>query len=178
MNEIIPDCVEAARKLGLSRYRTGLPCKNGHYSERLTSNKTCCSCASERLSEWKRRRSDHVNASNRAWRYNNIDKAKQIRKRWLDANPHWRQAVDAKRYAAERGQCPSWADLGAVEKIYAECRDRSKETGIKHNVDHIVPLRGRMVSGLHVHWNLQIIPAIENSRKSNTYNPMSGSANG
>lgn len=46
-------------------------------------------------------------------------------------------------------------------------RSISKKTGTQHHVDHIIPLQGKLVSGLHVPWNLRIIPAHENLSKSN-----------
>lgn len=74
-------------------------------------------------------------------------------------------AESAKRRAFLLRRIPPWADLKAIDQIYRDCRRISKETGIKHHVDHIVPLKGRTVSGLHVAENLQIIPAIDNLRK-------------
>jgi hypothetical protein len=67
-----------------------------------------------------------------------------------------------------------YASLGRVFhkdtlKIYLKCKQISKLTGIPHEVDHIVPLLGRNVLGLHVPWNMAIIPAKENRKKSNSF---------
>lgn len=55
---------------------------------------------------------------------------------------------------------PLWADLRAIQEIYGQCPPG-------YEVDHIVPLQGRNVRGLHVSWNLQYLTASENRRKSN-----------
>lgn len=90
-------------------------------------------------------------------------------KRHLKRHPEKYTARNAARKAAKIQATPIWADQAAIESIYAESRRLTEETGILHHVDHIVPLRGRNVSGLHVEFNLRAIPAVENQRKSNHY---------
>jgi len=65
-----------------------------------------------------------------------------------------------------------WADLDKLKQIYLE-RDRlTEETGIRHNVDHVIPLNGKNVCGLHVETNLQILTETENKSKSNKFEPI------
>jgi hypothetical protein len=75
----------------------------------------------------------------------------------------------AKRRAAKLRRTPPWADLAAIEAVYAEARRLAVETGVQHHVDHDIPLQGDLVSGLHVHNNLQILTGSENSRKRNRF---------
>jgi 5-methylcytosine-specific restriction endonuclease McrA len=63
----------------------------------------------------------------------------------------------------------SKADKADIKKIYDLCRQITLLTGVKHEVDHIVPICGESVSGLHVPWNLRVITREENSKKSNKF---------
>lgn len=80
-----------------------------------------------------------------------------------------RRHHQAKRRTAQLQRTPPWADMNAIERIYREAVRLESETGIAHAVDHIIPLQGRLVSGLHVATNLQALPALVNLRKSNKF---------
>lgn len=81
-------------------------------------------------------------------------------------------ALVMRRDAAKKKRIPSWANLEKIEDIYRQARVLTLETGIKYHVDHVIPLQGKLVSGLHVEGNLEAIPAKDNHRKYNFFNPM------
>lgn len=75
----------------------------------------------------------------------------------------------AKRRIAKIDRTPAWADQEAIKAFYAEATRLTRETGEMHHVDHIVPLQGEFVCGLHVENNLQVLPWHENVRKHNRF---------
>jgi hypothetical protein len=90
-------------------------------------------------------------------------------RKWRYENRGDAQAQCAKYNASKDKRTPAWADLDAIRAIYKDCQAINRISLTRHEVDHIVPLRGEKVSGLHVAYNLQIIPAVENSSKGNTW---------
>jgi hypothetical protein len=82
----------------------------------------------------------------------------------LEAQTHWA----AVRRARKRQAMPAWADKERIKKVYKRARQLSQASGEPYHVDHILPLCSDIVCGLHVHENLQVIPARENIIKSNT----------
>lgn len=79
-------------------------------------------------------------------------------------------ARNVKRYAAKLQRTPRWLTrehLGEIEQFYSRASMDTKKLGIKFEVDHIIPLQGKNVSGLHVPWNLQILTEIANIKKGN-----------
>jgi len=80
-----------------------------------------------------------------------------------------RNAIKAKRRSAKLQRTVSWADLEAIKNLYKEARRLTEATGILFHVDHIIPLQGNSVSGLHVEGNLQLLTAHENLSKSNKF---------
>lgn len=72
-----------------------------------------------------------------------------------------------RRKRAKDSATPSWARIGLMQEIYRLCREISRQTGVRHHVDHLVPLTSDLVCGLHVEHNLRIVPAVDNLRKHN-----------
>ena len=83
-----------------------------------------------------------------------------------------RQRAKATKQRAEKiRRRPSWADKQIIDAFYKEAKRLEDLTGIKFHVDHIIPMQGKLVSGLDVETNLQLLPAHENQAKHNSFDP-------
>ena len=102
--------------------------------------------------------------------------------RWREKNRERARATYRAYYQANRQKCiqyvvdrnasfrtPPWASKADIAKLYHAARRVSEVTGVLHHVDHVIPLRGRKVCGLHVHTNLRVIAAEDNWRKHATF---------
>lgn len=125
----------------------------------------------ENSKKWREQNPERFRESIKRWEQENKERCNKNKRAWKQANKHKVNANTRMRQAAKLNATPPWLNEDhkfMLEEIY-ELRDlRSQATGVVHHVDHIVPLRGTTVCGLHVPWNLQVIPATDNIRKGNT----------
>lgn len=151
-------------------------------------NSRCKVCKRAMCKEWRRENAEHKRAYQQDWRAANAERMGEYRRaRYLanleaekeyssnyqSANRAKYTALENKRRAAELSQTIMWTEAHkkAVDALYEEAARLTKDTGTTHHVDHIYPLRGRDSHGLHVVWNLRVVPAEENLRKSNKVDP-------
>lgn len=95
-------------------------------------------------------------------------------KEWKAANPEKVARYASTRRASIIQRTPAWLtskDFELIEMEYLIAQYLSRETGVPHHVDHIFPLVGRYVSGLHLPANLRVLPGHENLRKGNKWVP-------
>ena len=95
---------------------------------------------------------------------------KLLLKQWKIDNPDKVASNCRKRQSGKDHACPRWLtkeQRADMSEFYKAARSLQKLYGVKFHVDHIVPLNGKTVSGLHVPWNLQLLSASDNVKKSN-----------
>lgn len=97
----------------------------------------------------------------KSWGDRNRAAVHAIKARWKDTHPEYSRADAASRRAAKLRSTPAWANIEAMRAIYRMAVDLSM------TVDHIVPLRSKLVCGLHCEANLQLLPLRDNIIKSN-----------
>ena len=128
--------------------------------------------ASERMRAW---RAANPGKARAAWRlsHSRRDKNKTLTQNrlWREKNRDRTRAYHAARRAAKAMATPPWTDKQALKVFYAEAVRLTKETGVAYHVDHIVPLRSKLVCGLHNQFNLQVIPERLNHSKRNLWWP-------
>lgn len=165
-------------------YRTGVPCKHGHHSKRFTKSSICLTCyiySRWNLRAWRRQwYAENAERLRPIWR----EKAKERRKHLskekreyhLEATRQYRRKnpkivlADCRaRQLAKRNRTPKWADLRVMRRFYQQTPDGM-------TVDHIVPLRGKTVSGLHVAENLQYLSPFDNMSKRNKFDDWADAA--
>ena len=115
------------------------------------------------------------NASNKrhytAHKAAHVYRANASKKARAQRDPVWRNAWNVWRHLKEEKRVAPWAKFSDTVRFYREAHALSVSTGVPHEVDHIVPLRSKVVSGLHCVENLQVLTAAANNAKGSSFTP-------
>lgn len=191
------DAWKEAKAKGEKYFFTGKPCHRGHISKRLTSGRTCIECDAiglanlykekevKRRAEGRRKQGVRQEAQQRGDKqyytglpcknghidFRSAATAKCVscaHEDWVRRYTENKQSyVVSARIREKRVQrsTPKWVDRKELRRIYMNCPDG-------HHVDHVIPIKHKLVSGLHIPANLQYLPAIDNRRKQNKFEPI------
>ena len=133
----------------------------------------CRICSKEKNKQWKTNNKEKAAVYDKAWQEKNKDKKSKNYKNWQVNNRAKVNSYNSLRRALELKATPSWLtneQKSQLDSIYWLARLQQELTDEQYHVDHIVPLRGKTVCGLHVPWNLQVMSAKENMTKGNKLN--------
>lgn len=151
-------------------YFTGKPCKRGHVAKRHVHT-GCYECMKEIQKAYRERNVVSWAAKNAKWRQENKDRIAEIDAEYRKKNKTARKAQRLKYKTAKRARSAQISDdefdLFVFEEAQELCQLRAGETGFLWHIDHMLPLRAKTVSGLHVAENIQVIPAVLNLLKGN-----------
>lgn len=149
-------------------YFTGKPCKRGHVAERFVSTRNCVECNRERgrLANMSDTAYARKLAGNRTAYWRNPDRARAMNReagvRYYEQHKKKILAETRLYQVMKHQRIPKWADLKAIRRFYEACPKG-------YEVDHIIPLMGKNVCGLHVLENLQYLTIFENRSKGNNF---------
>ena len=181
-----PTTREEAKRTGAKYYFTGKPCSRGHVAPRKT--KGCCvECMKEDwVTDNERRKalpkSEASKAAGRRYYERNRsaviaradarpeEEKRTHKKNHRLENPDYYKVLCNARRRRHREATPAWLtkeQKDNIKQLYIEAQKLTKLTGVRYEVDHIIPLINDSVCGLHVPLNLQVIPKLENLKKAN-----------
>jgi len=186
----LPKTRKEAQDSGAKYYFTGKPCKHGHVAPRKTKG-ACVECMKIEWQQAAEKRADYFR------KYNKSEAGQQAKRKYYEANKEnviaraqARPDEDKRRYKKThkvnnpdmykemtslrrrrfRDATPKWLTENQKMEIRLKYRlaiELSRATGERHAVDHIIPLHGESVCGLHVPWNLQVLTQKDNLAKYN-----------
>jgi hypothetical protein len=188
----LPKTRAEAKATGAKYYFTGEPCKHGHTAPRKTKG-SCVECLKAEWAQALETRAEYFKEYNKseagqkakkgyyernkdavvAAAQARPDEAKNAyKKKYKQANPDLYRELVSLRRRRFRDATPKWLSPEQRMEIRLKYRlaiELSRATGVRHAVDHEVPIQGEEVCGLHVPWNLRVITQEENLKKSNKH---------
>lgn len=186
----LPKTRADAKAQGAAYYFTGEPCKHGHIAPRKTKG-ACVECLKLEWQRGNETRAEYFRAYNKSeagqkakrdYYDRNRDeviaraqardtaKVTEYKTAYKQRNPDLYKELVSMRRRRFRQATPKWLSDEQKMEIRLKYRlaiELSRRTGVRHAVDHVVPLQGDNVCGLHVPWNLEVITQDENLKKSN-----------
>lgn len=179
-----------AKAAGVMHYFTGQPCKHGHIAPRKTKG-ACVECLKLEWEKARQTRAEYFRFYNRSKagqkvkreyyernreaviaraQARDVAKISEYKATYKERNPDLYKELVSMRRRRFRLATPKW--LSAEQKMEIRLKYRlaielSRRTGIRHAVDHIIPIQGEEICGLHVPWNLDVITQEQNLKKSN-----------
>ena len=130
----------------------------------------CKSCRTCMRKEYYSRNKDIVLEYQNNYYHSNRSSIQEKTKVYSKSNPAKICSKAAKRRAYKLSATPSWLTdehKASIDSVYWLAKDLKAISGEEYHVDHIIPLKGNDVCGLHVPWNLQVLSAADNLKKSN-----------
>jgi hypothetical protein len=188
----LPKTRAEAKAAGAKYYFTGEPCKHGHIAPRKTKG-ACIECLKVEWEQGNTTRAEYFRQYNKsdagieakqAYYARNreaviaraqarpLEEKRVYQKAWKNANQVWVRADTKARRRKHRNATPPWLtrkQKAEIRQLYQIAITMTKTTKEQYVVDHIIPLRGESVCGLHVPWNLRVITQEENLAKSNKF---------
>jgi hypothetical protein len=186
----LPKTRAEAKAAGAAYYFTGAPCKHGHIAPRKTKG-VCVECMKLEWQRGNETRAEYFAEYNKSEAgqkakqgYYERNKAAVVeraqsrpkaakntyKRKHKDSNPDYYKSLVNARRRRFRDATPKWLTAEHKMEIRMKYRlaiEMSRRLGVLYVVDHITPLQGEEVCGLHVPWNMEVITQEENLKKSN-----------
>lgn len=117
--------------------------------------------------QWAIKNRQRISDRKRSYYKTHIDQKRKASRKWYENNREKVYATRCERRCVELMSQPPWVKRDDLVRFYIEAKKKTLTTGIRHDVDHIWPLKGIGFIGLNVPWNLRVITHTENVRKYN-----------
>jgi hypothetical protein len=154
---------EALRQ-NVTYYYTGKPCKHGHLSERFAKNRNCRECL--RIRNRERTKRDYwIDYGDDAYK----EKKRKSAIKYYQSRAH-KRATRIRRHFERKSRVATPRGVTEIRRLYLEAQLLTIDSGVKHEVDHIIPLIHDQVCGLSVPANFQILTKAQNRRKASRFN--------